>query len=93
MSDKSLIDLTWIIEPEDEEIDGVIDCLRGKNWIRDMSISGGIELPYYLYQDGSSMRRDYLEPYGKGPVSWVIAGAESLPPQQSAPTTTQEVNP
>lgn len=78
------IDLTWLECPDDEcdTLDGVIDCLEGKNWIRSFG-ANGIEKPSYLYQDGSSMLRRYLEPYKEGPVSWVIVGGESGPGARS----------
>ncbi|RYG49038.1 phage Gp37/Gp68 family protein [bacterium] len=69
------VDLTWIAEPDDDR-DGVIDALKGENWIDGFGY--GEELPRWRYEDGSKCHRRYVDDRPDlGKIDWVIAGGES----------------
>jgi protein gp37 len=71
------VDLTWIAEPDDEQ-DGVIDSLRGRNWID--GFGWGDEMPRWRYADGSTCHRRYVNRNPAiGRLDWVIWGGESGP--------------
>ncbi|WP_270375545.1 DUF5131 family protein [Marinicauda sp. Alg238-R41] len=86
------VDLTWLVDP-DEDADGVVDALRGSNWIDGTGWRDGwpgiIDLPRYRYGSGVGRRRypqrgeeDSWEPATlrrRGKLDWVIAGGESGP--------------
>jgi protein gp37 len=70
------IDFRWIAEPN-EERDGVIDALKGRNWVA----GGGYGEPFYPARPGHQgriMDRAWAGPQ-RGGLSWIIVGGESGP--------------
>jgi protein gp37 len=68
------IDLTWLAEPDDDK-DGVIDALTGRNWIEETS--GSATLQRVWRHPGQCWKRFVGDPYFH--LDWVIVGGESGP--------------
>ena len=70
------VDLGWIAQP-DEERDGVIDCLRGKDWIDVSGEYEGVERVTMPRHGGTVVFRKDVADCPR--VDWVIVGSESGP--------------
>lgn len=70
------VDLGWIAQPNDER-EGVIDCVRGKDWIDEAGEYDGVEKVQMPRFGGTTVfRRDIAD---CPRIDWVIVGGESGP--------------